>query len=174
MDAPPFAPSAFEEVSAFDAPAEEPFTTELFPASDTAAFEPVAVEAPPFTETQDADPAAAPHEALDFSPDAFPADPFAPETVAHPDFAEDAFTENNDMPQELVEALDQMDIMLIPEVDGEFAKFVTPPVQAIANARFAARVAEEDSYYWAARFDELDKVVEELKQKENSHGVSQE
>ena len=55
----------------------------------------------------------------------------------------------------LLEALDQMDIMLIPEVDGEFAKFVTPPVQAIANERFAARVAEEDSRYWAARFDEI-------------------
>lgn len=106
-DAPPFAPSAFEAVSAFDAPAEEPFTTEPFPAPDAAAFEPVAVEASPFAETQDADPAAAPHEALDFSPDAFTADPFAPETVAHPDFAEDAFTENNDMSQELVEALDQ-------------------------------------------------------------------
>jgi crotonobetainyl-CoA:carnitine CoA-transferase CaiB-like acyl-CoA transferase len=47
-----------------------------------------------------------------------------------------------------------MDIMLIPEVDGEFAKFVTPPVQQIAIERFAARVAEEDSTYWSARFDE--------------------
>ena len=55
----------------------------------------------------------------------------------------------------LLEALDQMDIMLIPEVDGEFAKFVTPPVQTIANERFAARVAEEDSAYWSARFDEF-------------------
>jgi crotonobetainyl-CoA:carnitine CoA-transferase CaiB-like acyl-CoA transferase len=55
----------------------------------------------------------------------------------------------------LLEALDQMDIMLIPEVDGEFAKFVTPPVQAVANERFAARVAEEDSRYWSARFDEF-------------------
>ncbi len=55
----------------------------------------------------------------------------------------------------LLEALDQMDIMLIPEVDGEFAKFVTPPVQAIANEKFAARVAEFDSDHWAARFDEF-------------------
>ena len=55
----------------------------------------------------------------------------------------------------LVEALDQMDIMLIPEVDGDFAKFVTPPVQAIANERFAARVAEMDSAEWSARFDEF-------------------
>jgi crotonobetainyl-CoA:carnitine CoA-transferase CaiB-like acyl-CoA transferase len=55
----------------------------------------------------------------------------------------------------LLEALDQMDIMLIPEVDGEFARFVTPPVQAIANDRFAARMAELDSAEWAARFDEL-------------------
>ena len=55
----------------------------------------------------------------------------------------------------LVESLDQMDIMLIPEVDGEFAKFVTPPVQKIANERFAARVAEEDSAYWSARFEEF-------------------
>jgi crotonobetainyl-CoA:carnitine CoA-transferase CaiB-like acyl-CoA transferase len=54
----------------------------------------------------------------------------------------------------LLEALDQMDIMLIPEVDGEFAKFVTPPVQKIANQRFAARVAEMDSTWWSARFDE--------------------
>ncbi|HEU5308511.1 MAG TPA: CoA transferase, partial [Acidimicrobiia bacterium] len=54
----------------------------------------------------------------------------------------------------LLEALDQMDVMLIPEVDGEFAKFVTPPVQKIANARFAARVAEMDSSWWSARFDE--------------------
>jgi crotonobetainyl-CoA:carnitine CoA-transferase CaiB-like acyl-CoA transferase len=54
----------------------------------------------------------------------------------------------------LLEALDQMDVMLIPEVDGEFAKFVTPPVQAIANERFAARVAEHDSAWWSARFDE--------------------
>jgi crotonobetainyl-CoA:carnitine CoA-transferase CaiB-like acyl-CoA transferase len=54
----------------------------------------------------------------------------------------------------LLEALDQMDIMLIPEVDGEFAKFVTPPVQMIANQRFAAKVAEHDSQYWSARFDE--------------------
>ena len=55
----------------------------------------------------------------------------------------------------LLEALDQMDVMLIPEVDGEFAKFVTPPVQAIANERFAARMAEFDSDHWAARFDEV-------------------
>jgi crotonobetainyl-CoA:carnitine CoA-transferase CaiB-like acyl-CoA transferase len=55
----------------------------------------------------------------------------------------------------LLEALDQMDIMLIPEVDGDFAKFVTPPVQKIANARFKARMAEMDSEQWAARFDEL-------------------
>ena len=55
----------------------------------------------------------------------------------------------------LLEALDQMDIMLIPEVDGEFAKFVTPPVQAIANEKFAARMAEFDSDHWAARFDEF-------------------
>ncbi len=55
----------------------------------------------------------------------------------------------------LLEALDLMDIMLIPEVDGEFAKFVTPEVQVIANARFAARMAEMDSDEWAARFDEL-------------------
>lgn len=55
----------------------------------------------------------------------------------------------------LLEALDVMDIMLIPEVDGEFARFVTPPVQAIANERFAARMAEMDSAEWADRFDEL-------------------
>jgi crotonobetainyl-CoA:carnitine CoA-transferase CaiB-like acyl-CoA transferase len=55
----------------------------------------------------------------------------------------------------LLEAIDLMDIMLIPEVDGEFAKFVTPPVQAIANERFAARMAEMDSDQWAARFDEM-------------------
>jgi len=55
----------------------------------------------------------------------------------------------------LLEAVDLMDIMLIPEVDGEFAKFVTPPVQAIANKRFAARMAEMDSDQWAARFDEM-------------------
>jgi crotonobetainyl-CoA:carnitine CoA-transferase CaiB-like acyl-CoA transferase len=55
----------------------------------------------------------------------------------------------------LLEALDLMEIMLIPEVDGDFAKFVTPPVQAIANARFAARMAEMDSLQWAARFDEV-------------------
>jgi crotonobetainyl-CoA:carnitine CoA-transferase CaiB-like acyl-CoA transferase len=55
----------------------------------------------------------------------------------------------------LLEALDQMDIMLIPEVDGEFARFVTPPVQAIANERFAAHVAQRDSAYWSARFDEF-------------------
>jgi crotonobetainyl-CoA:carnitine CoA-transferase CaiB-like acyl-CoA transferase len=54
----------------------------------------------------------------------------------------------------LLEALDVMDIMLIPEVDGEFAKFVTPPVQAIANERFAARMAEMDSAQWAARFEQ--------------------
>jgi crotonobetainyl-CoA:carnitine CoA-transferase CaiB-like acyl-CoA transferase len=54
----------------------------------------------------------------------------------------------------LLEALDVMDIMLIPEVDGEFAKFVTPPVQKIANERFAARMAEMDSAAWSARFDE--------------------
>jgi hypothetical protein len=55
----------------------------------------------------------------------------------------------------LLEALDEMDVMLLPEVDGEFAKFVTPPVQAIANTRFAARMAEFDSDHWAARFDEV-------------------
>ncbi len=55
----------------------------------------------------------------------------------------------------LLEAVDLMDIMLIPEVDGEFAKFVTPPVQAIANERFAARMAELDSDQWSARFDEI-------------------
>ena len=55
----------------------------------------------------------------------------------------------------LLEAVDLMDIMLIPEVDGDFAKFVTPPVQAIANERFAARMAEMDSDQWSARFDEL-------------------
>ena len=55
----------------------------------------------------------------------------------------------------LLEAVDLMDIMLIPEVDGEFAKFVTPPVQAIANVRFAARMAEMDSDQWSARFDEM-------------------
>jgi len=55
----------------------------------------------------------------------------------------------------LLEALDLMDIMLIPEVDGEFAKFVTPEVQVIANARFAERMAEMDSEQWAARFDDL-------------------
>ena len=54
----------------------------------------------------------------------------------------------------LLDALDLMDIMLIPEVDGDFAKFVTPPVQAIANVRFAARMAELDSAQWSARFDE--------------------
>jgi crotonobetainyl-CoA:carnitine CoA-transferase CaiB-like acyl-CoA transferase len=55
----------------------------------------------------------------------------------------------------LLEALDQMDIMLLPEVDGEFARFVTPPVQAIANERFATRIAERDSAYWSARFDDF-------------------
>lgn len=55
----------------------------------------------------------------------------------------------------LLEALDVMDIMLLPEVGGEFAKFVTPPVQAIANQRFAARMAELDSDQWSARFDEM-------------------
>jgi crotonobetainyl-CoA:carnitine CoA-transferase CaiB-like acyl-CoA transferase len=55
----------------------------------------------------------------------------------------------------LLEALDLMEIMLIPEVDGEFSKFVTPEVQVIANARFAARMAERDSAEWAARFDDL-------------------
>jgi crotonobetainyl-CoA:carnitine CoA-transferase CaiB-like acyl-CoA transferase len=55
----------------------------------------------------------------------------------------------------LLEALDVMDIMLLPEVDGEFARFVTPPVQKIANERFAARMAEFDSDHWAARFDEF-------------------
>jgi crotonobetainyl-CoA:carnitine CoA-transferase CaiB-like acyl-CoA transferase len=55
----------------------------------------------------------------------------------------------------LLEALDQMDIMLSPEVDGEFSKFVTPSVQKIANQRFAARVEEMDSDEWAARFDEF-------------------
>lgn len=55
----------------------------------------------------------------------------------------------------LLEAVDLMDIMLIPEVDGEFAKFVTPPVQAIANERFAVRMAEMDSVQWSARFDEM-------------------
>ena len=59
----------------------------------------------------------------------------------------------------LLEALDLMDIMLIPEVDGEFAKFVTPPVQAIANERFAARMAELDSDQWAARFDEIGRAL---------------
>ncbi len=59
----------------------------------------------------------------------------------------------------LLEAVDLMDIMLIPEVDGDFAKFVTPPVQAIANARFAARMAEFDSDHWAARFDEIGGAV---------------
>jgi crotonobetainyl-CoA:carnitine CoA-transferase CaiB-like acyl-CoA transferase len=55
----------------------------------------------------------------------------------------------------LLEALDLMEIMLIPEVDGEFARFVQPEVQAIANARFAERMAELDSDAWARRFDEL-------------------
>ena len=55
----------------------------------------------------------------------------------------------------LLEAVDLMEIMLIPEVEGEFAKFVTPPVQAIANERFAARMAELDSDQWSARFDEM-------------------
>ena len=55
----------------------------------------------------------------------------------------------------LLEALDLMEIMLIPEVDGEFARFVQPEVQVIANARFAERMAELDSAEWARRFDEL-------------------
>ena len=55
----------------------------------------------------------------------------------------------------LLEALDLMEIMLIPEVDGEFARFVQPQVQVIANARFAERMAELDSGEWARRFDEL-------------------
>ena len=55
----------------------------------------------------------------------------------------------------LLEALDLMEIMLLPEVEGEFARFVQPQVQVIANARFAERMAERDSGDWARRFDEL-------------------
>ena len=55
----------------------------------------------------------------------------------------------------LLEALDLMEVMLLPEVDGEFARFVQPEVQAIVNARFAERMAERDSGEWARRFDEL-------------------
>ena len=55
----------------------------------------------------------------------------------------------------LIEALDLMEIMLLPEVEGEFARFVQPEVQAIVNARFAERMAERDSDEWARRFDEL-------------------
>jgi crotonobetainyl-CoA:carnitine CoA-transferase CaiB-like acyl-CoA transferase len=55
----------------------------------------------------------------------------------------------------LLEALDLMEIMLIPEVDGEFARFVQPEVQVIANARFADRMAERDAEVWARTFDEL-------------------
>jgi len=55
----------------------------------------------------------------------------------------------------LLEALDLMEIMLIPEVDGEFARFVQPEVQAIANVRFAERMAERDSDAWARIFDEF-------------------
>jgi crotonobetainyl-CoA:carnitine CoA-transferase CaiB-like acyl-CoA transferase len=55
----------------------------------------------------------------------------------------------------LLEALDLVEIMLIPEVDGEFARFVQPEVQKIANARFAERMSELDSGAWARRFDEL-------------------
>ena len=40
----------------------------------------------------------------------------------------------------LIEALDLMEIMLLPEVDGEFARFVQPEVQVIVNARFAERI----------------------------------
>jgi crotonobetainyl-CoA:carnitine CoA-transferase CaiB-like acyl-CoA transferase len=55
----------------------------------------------------------------------------------------------------LLEALDLVEIMAIPEVDGEFARFVQPEVQAIANARFAERMAERDSDAWARTFDAL-------------------
>ncbi|MDQ1432819.1 MAG: hypothetical protein QOF40_3421, partial [Actinomycetota bacterium] len=55
----------------------------------------------------------------------------------------------------LLEALDLMEIMLLPEVEGEFARFVQPEVQVIVNARFAERMAELDSDEWARRFDEL-------------------
>lgn len=55
----------------------------------------------------------------------------------------------------LLEALDLMEVMLLPEVEGEFARFVRPQVQVIVNARFAERMAERDSEDWARRFDEL-------------------
>ena len=55
----------------------------------------------------------------------------------------------------LLEALDLMEIMLLPEVEGEFARLVQPEVQVIVNARFAERMAERDSDEWARRFDEL-------------------
>jgi len=42
----------------------------------------------------------------------------------------------------LLEALDLMELMLLPEVEGEFARFVQPEVQVIVNARFAERMAE--------------------------------
>ena len=56
----------------------------------------------------------------------------------------------------LLEALDLMDIMLIPEVDGEFAKFVHP-----AGAGDRQRAVRRrgwprcDSDQWSARFDEI-------------------
>ena len=55
----------------------------------------------------------------------------------------------------LLEALDLMEIMLLPEIEGEFARFVQPEVQVIVNVRFAERMAERDSDEWARRFDEL-------------------
>ena len=55
----------------------------------------------------------------------------------------------------MLEALDLIEVMVLPEVEGDFSRFVQPEVQAIVSARCAERMAERDSDDWARRFDEM-------------------
>ncbi len=52
-----------------------------------------------------------------------------------------------------LEAMDLMELMVLPEVDGDFSRLIQPDVQQTVNVHLAARMAEHDSDEWARRFD---------------------
>lgn len=54
-----------------------------------------------------------------------------------------------------LEALDLMDLMVMPGVDGDIRRMVDPEIQQIAISHFVQRMAERDSAEWARRFDAM-------------------
>jgi crotonobetainyl-CoA:carnitine CoA-transferase CaiB-like acyl-CoA transferase len=53
----------------------------------------------------------------------------------------------------VLEAMDLMELMVMPGVDGDFRRMIDPEIQQIASTRLARRMAEHDSAEWARRFD---------------------